>query len=128
MNTIPEGKEQIYVEATYKEPIEGVPFSNVGLTVAISKYIEQGMEAKEIDKQIQRLTEEYFNKLKEDIREKADSIKETRNESIDKLRVELSQEYDEKLKRAKEIILEQREEIKLLKSKQDGNYNIKKVS
>jgi hypothetical protein len=117
MNIIPEGKEQIYVEATYKEPIEGVPFSNIGLTVAVSKYIEQGTEAKELDKQIQRLVKEYFDKLAEEMKGKADSIKETRNELVDKLRVEIADQYDEKLKKAKEIILAQREEIKLLKNK-----------
>lgn len=117
MNTIPEGKEQIYVEATYKEPIEGVPFSNIGLTVAVSKYIEQGTIEEELDKQIQRLVKEYFDKLSNEMKAKADDIKETRNELIDKLRVELAEQYDEKLKKAKEIILEQREEIKLLKNK-----------
>ena len=119
MNTIPEGKEQIYVEATYKEPIEGVPFSNIGLTVGVSKYIEQGTEAEklteELDKQIQRLVKEYFDKLSEDMKVKADTIKETRNELVDKLRVDIANEYDERLKKAKEIILAQREEIKLLK-------------
>jgi len=115
MNIIPEGKEQIYVEALYKEPIEGVPFSNIGLTVAVSKYIEQGTEDKELDKQIQRLAKEYFDKLAKEMRAKADDIKETRNQLADKIRVDISKEYDKKLKKAKEIILKQREEIKLLK-------------
>jgi len=119
MNIIPEGKEQIYVEALYKEPIEGVPFSNIGLTVAVSKYIEQGTEDKELDKQIQRLAKEYFDKLAKEMRAKADDIKETRNQLADKIRVDISKEYDKKLKKAKEIILKQREEIKLLKE-QDG--------
>lgn len=110
MNIIPEGKEQIYVEAVYKEPIEGIPFSNVGLTVGVSKYIDQGEIEKELDKQIQRLVKEYFDKL-------SAQIKESRNSLIDQLRVDLANEYDEKLKKAKEIILEQREEIKLLKEK-----------
>ena len=108
MNTIPEGKEQIWTEAVYKEPIEGIPYSNVGLTVGMSKYIEQGSEREEIEKTIQTLVEQYFVKLAEDIRS-------TRNELMDKLRVEIAQEYDGKLKKAKKMILEQREEIKLLK-------------
>jgi len=36
MNTIPEvpkGKELIWAEAVYKEPIEGVPFSNAGMSL-----------------------------------------------------------------------------------------------
>ena len=111
MNNIPEGKEQIWTEAVYKEPIEGIPYSNVGLTVGVAKYIEQGSEREEIEKTIQRLTEEYFVKLAEDIRS-------TRNELMDKLRVEIAQEYDEKLAKAKKIILEQREEIKLLKEEE----------
>jgi len=110
MNQIPEGKEQIYVEAVYKEPIEGIPFSNVGLTVGVSKYIDQGEIEKELDGQIQRLVKEYFDKL-------ASEIKKSRNTLIDQLRVDLDKEYGEKLKKAKEIILEQREEIKLLKEK-----------
>jgi vancomycin permeability regulator SanA len=105
MNTIPEGKEQIWTEAVYKEPIEGIPYSNVGLTVGVSKYIEQGSEREEIEKVIQTLVEQYFVKLAEDIR----SI---RNELMDKLRVEIAEEYDEKLAKAKELILKQREEIK----------------
>ena len=110
MNIIPEGKEQIYVEAVYKEPIEGIPFSNVGLTVGVSKYITEGEIEKELDGQIQRLVKEYFDKL-------ANEIKKSRNTLIDQLRVDLDKEYGEKLKKAKEIILEQREEIKLLKEK-----------
>ncbi len=110
MNQIPEGKEQIYVEAVYKEPIEGIPFSNVGLTVGVSKYIDQGEIEKELDGQIQRLVKEYFDKL-------ASEVKSTRNEMMDKLRVELDKEYADKLKEAKRIILEQREQIKLLNKK-----------
>lgn len=110
MNTIPEGKEQIYVEAVYKEPIDGIPFSNVGLTVGISKYINEGEIEDELDSQIQRLVKEYFDKL-------ASEIKKSRNTLIDQLKVDLDKEYSEKFKKAKEIILEQREEIKLLKEK-----------
>lgn len=110
MNQIPEGKEQVYVEAVYKEPIEGIPFSNVGLTVGVSKYIDEGKVEEELDRQTQRLVKEYFDKL-------ASEIKKSRNTLIDQLRVDLDKEYGEKLKKAKEIILEQREEIKLLKEK-----------
>ena len=110
MNIIPEGKEQIYVEAVYKEPIEGIPFSNVGLTVGVSKYINEGEVEKELDGQIQRLVREYFDKL-------ASEIKKSRNTLIDQLRVDLDKEYSDKLAKAKEIILGQREEIKLLKEK-----------
>ena len=110
MNTIPEGKQQVYIEVLYKEPIEGIPFSNVGITVGVSKYIGEGELSSEIDQQVQALVQEKFGKLKE-------QIATTRNEMIDRLREELDKEYSGKLKKAKEIILEQREEIKLLKSK-----------
>ena len=110
MNIIPEGKEQIYVEAVYKEPIEGIPFSNVGLTVGVGKYINHGELETELDGQIQRLVKEYFDKL-------ASEIKKSRNTLIDQLKVDLDKQYSDKLAKAKEIILEQREEIKLLKEK-----------
>lgn len=108
MNTIPEGKIQIYTEAVYKEPIEGIPFSNTGLTVGVSKYIDENQLTNELDELVQRLVKEYFGKLSREIRS-------TRNDLIDKVRVELSAEYDEKLAKAKEMILELREQNKLLK-------------
>ena len=105
MNTIPEGKEQIYIEAVYKEPIDGIPFSNVGLTVGVSKYINEGELQSSIDEQIQRLTKEYFSKL-------SSEVKSTRNDLIDSLRIELSKEYDNKLKLAKEEIIKLRRLLK----------------
>jgi hypothetical protein len=108
MNTIPDGKIQIYTEAVYKEPIEGIPFSNTGLTVGISKYIAEDELPNELDALVQRLVKEYFGKL-------STEIKSTRNDLIDTVRAELSAEYDGKLAKAKEMILELREENKLLK-------------
>ena len=104
MNQIPEGKIQIYVEAVYKEPIDGIPFSNTGLTVAVSKYINEGELTTELDEQIQRLAKEYFGKLSSEIRS-------TRNDMIDTLRIELSKEYDKKLQLAKEEIIKLRKQI-----------------
>jgi len=104
MNQIPEGKIQIYVEAVYKEPIVGIPFSNTGLTVAVSKYINEGELTTELDEQIQRLAKEYFGKLSSEIRS-------TRNDMIDTLRIELSKEYDKKLQLAKEEIIKLRKQI-----------------
>jgi len=98
MNTIPEGKEQVYVEAVYKEPIEGIPFSNVGLTVGVSKYIDEGTVEKELDSIIQRLVKEYFGKL-------ATEIKSTRNTLIDQVRVELDEKYKGYIKELKEEII-----------------------
>ena len=113
MNIIPEGKEMIWAEGIYKEPIEGIPFSNVGLTLGRARYVEEGdieTAEKMLDDEIERATKRYFDKL-------ASEIKKSRNTLIDQLRVDLDKEYGEKLKKAKEIILEQREEIKLLKEK-----------
>jgi len=108
MNIIPEGKEMIWAEAVYKEPIEGIPFSNTGLTVGVSKYIDIGEEANALDKLTQRLVKEYFDKL-------ADSIKSTRNEMMDKIRAEVSVEKDEIIEKCKKEIFRLRDLNKLTK-------------
>ncbi len=105
MNTIPEGKEMIWSEATYKEPIEGIPYSNVGLTVGRAIYIPEGMKGQEklLDEAVDRLAKEKFAKLKED-------ILTTRNEMLDEIRVELEKKYGK-------TIEDLQEEIKILKLK-----------
>ena len=110
MNTIPEGKELVWAEAVYKEPIEGIPFSNTGLTVGVSKYVDIGEAQGALDSAVQRLVEEYFKKLSE-------QIKSTRNELVDKIRAEVSEEKDGIIEKAKEEYLKLREENKQLKSK-----------
>ena len=107
MNTIPEGKEMIWTEAVYKEPIEGVPFSNVGLTVGVSKYIEESQRAEILEEQINKLVKTYFDKL-------AKNVRNTRNELMDKLRKDISEEYESRLEKAKEIVIELKEENKKL--------------
>ena len=97
MNTIPEGKQQIYAEALYKEPIDGVPFSNAGFTVAITKNVFEGDKNAEavLQEQVERLCKWYFEKLKKD-------VLETRNEMIDKIRVELDAKYKDYIKQLKD--------------------------
>lgn len=107
MNNIPENKQQIYVEATYKEPIEGVPFSNTGLTVGLTKniYEGKGLIEKEIDSQIDRLCEDYFTKLKA-------KVLETRNDMIDQLRVEMDEKYTEHIQKLKDEIIKLKKQVK----------------
>jgi transcription termination factor NusB len=113
MNTIPEGKEMIWTEAVYKEPIEGVPFSNVGLTVGVSKYIEDDQREEVLEEQIDKLVKTYFDKLSK-------NVKNTRNELMDNLRKEISEEYEDRLEQAKQEV------IRLYKLCEDNNINYKK--
>jgi len=115
MNTIPEGKELLWAEAVYKEPIQGIPFSNVGLTVGISKYIEEGKSDSELDTLVQRMVKEYFKKLSEE-------VKSTRNDMIDNIRIEVSKEKDGIIEKAKEEYIKLREENNALKEQ----LNLKK--
>ena len=107
MNNIPEGKQQIYVEATYKEPIEGVPFSNVGITVGVSKYIDDkpGEIEKIIAENTQKAVERYTAKLQE-------AMLKGRNEVVDNLRVELDKKYAENIKALKDEVIKLRKQLK----------------
>lgn len=110
---LPEGKVQISSSAKLSDRIDNIQFTNQGYEVWVTKVVDENdQEAQEklLDSTVERLVAEYYGKL-------AKEITSTRNEMIDTLRAELSAEYDEKLKKAKEIILEQREQIKLLKGK-----------
>ena len=110
---LPEGKVQISSSAKLSDRIDNIQFTNQGYEVWATKVVDEKDQeemGKLLDSTIERLVQEYYGKL-------AKEITSTRNEMIDTLRAELSAEYDEKLKKAKEIILEQREQIKLLKSK-----------
>ena len=112
-NILPEGKVQISSSAKLSDRIDNIQFTNQGYEVWATKVVDEKDQeemGKLLDSTIERLVQEYYGKL-------AKEITSTRNEMIDTLRAELSAEYDEKLKKAKEIILEQREQIKLLKSK-----------
>jgi len=112
MNTIPEGKELIWTEAVYKEPIEGIPFSNVGITMGISKYIEENDRADVLGETVEKLVKKYFDKLSKEIRS-------TRNDLIDKVRKEVAEEYGEKFEKAKSEVL------RLYKLCEDNNINYK---
>lgn len=73
-------------------------------------------EALEIAKELTTQAKEILKEQGEELKMGIEELKNTRNPQIDKLREELSNEYDGKLKKAKDIILKQREEIKLLKN------------
>ena len=110
---LPEGKVQISSSAKLSDRIDNIQFTNQGYEVWATKIVDEKDQeemSKLLDSTVERLVQEYYGKLSKE-------ITSTRKEMIDTLRAELSAEYDEKLKKAKEIILEQREEIKLLKSK-----------
>lgn len=99
--TIPEGKELIWSEATYKEPIEGIPFSNTGITLGRAKYVDAKDAEKEkelLDEETERTVKRYFKKIAKD-------VKETRNELIDKLRIEFDEKYKAHIQELKDEIL-----------------------
>ena len=99
--TIPEGKALVWVEAVYKEPIEGIPFSNEGMTIGMAVYVDKDNREQlrtELDTEIKVMTKEYFDKL-------ATEIKSTRNTLIDQVRVELDEKYKGYIKELKEEII-----------------------
>jgi hypothetical protein len=109
------GPNMIEITGTVElqEPIAGVDYSKNGFTLSATKYILEEDE-KEMHTKLYELLETsvkiYFDRLK-------DQVQSTRNNMIDELRIEIEKEYEEKLKEAKKMILDQREQIKLLKNK-----------
>lgn len=76
---------------------------------------EYRKEVREVVKELAEDTKQVLREQWVGISETVEELKSTRNDLIDKLRAELSVEYDGKLAKAKEMILELREENKLLK-------------
>ena len=111
---IPEGKQQIFIEAMYKEPIEGIPFSNTGITVAVSKYIPEGEDAlhTELDKLVTKLGEEYSAKLKKEMKKMRDAILSQRGEELDAIRVELDKKYKGYIEELRAEIIKLKKQIK----------------
>lgn len=110
---IPEGKVQISGNASLKDQINGIPFTSQGYEVWITKIVDEKDEKKQaelLDSLAERLAQTYYKKLDGELRS-------TRNEMIDNLRIELNKEYEEKLKKAKELIIKLKEENDKLKSK-----------
>lgn len=107
-NILDEGKVQISASASLKDRIEGVQFSSQGYEVWLTKIVNEEDEkeqARLLDETANRLVTQYYKKLEQE-------IKSTRNDMIDTLRVELDKEYREKLQKAKEIIIELKEQVK----------------
>jgi len=101
MKEIPEGMMEVWASGEIKEPIEGVRFSNEGVSLGFSKLVEEdnwGVAQMILNKQVSNLKKIYHEKLKS-------AITETRNDVIDLLREELSTEYDHKLELSKEEII-----------------------
>jgi len=110
---IPEGKVQISGNASLKDQINGIPFTSQGYEVWVTKVVDEKDEKKQeelLDSLVERLVKTYYKKLDEELRS-------TRNEMIDNLRIELNKEYEEKLKKAKELIIKLKEENDRLKNK-----------
>lgn len=78
---------------------------------------EARAEARELVKELREDIKIILKEGGEEIKLDIEELKSTRNDLIDKLRAELSAEYDDKLAKAKEMILALREENKLLKEK-----------
>lgn len=117
--------EEVKATLGFDIPLSKDPYSKEKASVFISYTIggselDRGLYTRETIRIAKELTEETKEILKqqgEEVKQGIEELRNTRNPEIDKLRQELSNEYDEKLKKAKEIILEQREKIKLLESK-----------
>lgn len=117
--------EEVKATLGFDIPLSKDPYSKEKASVFISftmggNQIDRKEYTKEAIRIARELTEETKEILKaqgEEVKLGIEELRNTRSPEIDKLREELSNEYDEKLKKAKEIILEQREKIKLLKEK-----------
>jgi hypothetical protein len=122
--TIPEDKALIWAEGMYKEQIEGIPFSNNGMTIGVAKYVsaENKEEQEELlDNAIERTTKRYFKKLERE-------ILNTRNDMIDKIRIQLADKYDQTGKQLKAGILKRDSRIDYLEGlleKSNINFNKK---
>ena len=112
MNTIlPEGKVQITASANLKDRIDGVQFTSQGYELWITKMVDEKDEEEQVrllSNVAEELVQKYFEKLGKE-------LKATRNELVDNLRIDLEKEYDVKIKKAKEMIIELRKENKELK-------------
>ena len=117
--------EKVKATLGFDIPLSKDPYSKEKASVFISFTMGGNqIDRKEYTKEAIRITRELTEETKEILKAQGEEVKlgieelrNTRSPEIDKLREELSNEYDEKLKKAKEIILEQREKIKLLKEK-----------
>lgn len=112
MNTIiPEGKVQITASANLKDRIANVQFTAQGYELWITKIVDEKDEDKQrelLNSVVEDLVQKYFAKLGKE-------LKASRNELVDNLRIDLEKEYDVKIKKAKEMIMELRKENKELK-------------
>jgi gas vesicle protein len=117
--------EEVKATLGFDIPLSKDPYSKEKASVFISFTMGGNqLDRKEYTKEATRIARELTEETKEILKAQGEEVKlgieelrNTRSPEIDKLREELSNEYDEKLKKAKEIILEQREKIKLLKEK-----------
>ena len=104
-------KVQIAGTVELQEPIEGVDYSKNGFILTVTKYVDASKEEEgltELNTLLSVAVARYFDQLKK-------KVQSSRNTMIDKLRVEVSEEYEDKMAKAKRIILSQREELNKLR-------------
>lgn len=91
-----------------KAPIQGVSFSNeeVGLEVETEVEDKDWATTKELlTEQVKAITKDYFDKL-------ASELEDGQSEVIEKLQVEMSKQYEDKLKLASKEIYKLRDLLK----------------
>jgi hypothetical protein len=122
VDILPEGKVQITVSSELKDKIAGVDYTSQGLSVWLTRVVDSKNQeqmytvAQDV---VDLITQRYAEKLAKDLevqKEKYEQslqdMKDTRNPQIDQIRIDLSGEYDEKLKLAKQEILKLRKLLK----------------
>lgn len=117
--------EEVKATVGYDIPLSKDTFAKEKASLFLSftigaEHLDREEYRKEVRQVVKELAEDTKQVLLEqgvDVKASIEELKSTRNDLIDKLRAELSAEYDGKLAKAKEMILELREENKLLKNK-----------
>ena len=107
MRSIPEGMMEVWASGEMKEPIEGVRFSNEGVQLGFALFVkrEDWEDAQSVlNQQVEQLKRVYHEKLKT-------ALTDTRNDVMDNLRIELSEQYDSQLEKAQKEIIKLKEQI-----------------
>lgn len=122
IDILPEDKVQITVSSELKDKIAGVDYTSQGLSVWLTRVVDskdQEQMYEVVQEVVDLITQRYAQKLAKDLevqKEKYEQslqdMKDTRNPQIDQIRIDLSGEYDDKLKLAKQEILKLRKLLK----------------
>jgi len=96
-----------------KDRINGIDFTSQGHEIWLTKIVDEKDENKQyelLEVMVDRLIKKYYERL-------SDELRTTRNDMVDKLRKELADEYEERLNKAREMVKELQDKIKLLENK-----------